>query len=257
VRDIIRRDLAASLDPVLVDQLLEAHVEAKQNLYLGGLRLNAVEGGRFCEAAFRMLQQYTSKDHKFTPLNKPLPDTEVLIRELANLPSSDFTDSIRIHIPRSLRVIYDIRSKRNTVHLADGIDPNLQDATLVVSIVDWVLAELVRIFHKVPPDKAQRIVETLVTRNTPIVADFDGYPKVLNPSLPAALHCLVVLYHRDRQGGAFKQLYDWARPPMRSNLQRTLTSLVHEKAFVHFDGNNYYITPLGQKEVEKRNLVLA
>jgi len=34
--------------------------EAKRNFYLGGLRLSAVEGGRFCEATFRLLQQRTT-----------------------------------------------------------------------------------------------------------------------------------------------------------------------------------------------------
>jgi len=77
--------------------------------------------------------------------------------------------------------VYDIRNKRNAAHLADGIDPNFQDATLVVSVVDWILAELIRLNHSVPPDEAKKIVETIVARSAPIVQDFDGFLKVLNP----------------------------------------------------------------------------
>jgi hypothetical protein len=56
-RAVIHAGLAATLDSALVDELLDAYEEAKSNYYLGGLRLSAVEGGRFCEAAFRLLQQ--------------------------------------------------------------------------------------------------------------------------------------------------------------------------------------------------------
>jgi hypothetical protein len=47
VLDTVRLDLAKTHDKKLVDELLEAYVEAKRNFYLGGLRLSAVEGGRF------------------------------------------------------------------------------------------------------------------------------------------------------------------------------------------------------------------
>src|SRR6266850_561235 len=156
MRDRIRSGLVARLDQKIVDELLEAHAEAKRNACLGGLRLSAVEGGRFCEAAFRLLQQIAMGS--FDPLGRQL-DTEGLIKKLAGLPSAAHPDSIRLHIPRALRVVYDIRNKRDTAHLADNIDPNLQDSSLVVYSLDWVLAEFVRLYHTVPANEAQSIVE--------------------------------------------------------------------------------------------------
>jgi hypothetical protein len=76
-----------------VHELLEAHAEAKRNYYLGGLRLAEVEGGRFCEAAFRLLEKIESG--KFTPLGRNL-DSEKLISRLANLSSKAQPDSIRV-----------------------------------------------------------------------------------------------------------------------------------------------------------------
>src|SRR4051812_46534982 len=110
MRATIRAGLAANLDGKLVDELLDAYEEAKRNFYLGGLRLSAVEGGRFCEAAFRLLQQIVRGT--FDRLGVQL-DTEKLIKELANLPSGSHPDSVRLHMPRALRVIYDIRNKRD------------------------------------------------------------------------------------------------------------------------------------------------
>src|SRR5215207_9843002 len=91
-----------------------------------------------------------------------LPRTDTLIDDLETLPSAAHEESVRLHIPRSLRLVYDIRNKRDAAHLADNIDPNLQDATLVVSVLDWVLAEFIRMHHNVSANQAQALVEELV-----------------------------------------------------------------------------------------------
>lgn len=251
ISGVIKSGLSLKFDGKLVDELLEAHAEAHRNFYLGGLRLCEVAGGRFCEAAFRMLEQTTTGN--FTPLNAQV-DTEKLIRQLANLPASQAFDSVRLHIPRSLRVVYDIRNKRDAAHLGDGIDPNVQDSTLVISVADWVLAEFVRLSHSVPADEAQRMVEGIVSRRAPAIQDFDGFLKVLNPRLSASDHVLLVLYQRGKAGANFSEIESWARPPMRRDLRRTLRRLTEERAMVHLNGTQYLITQLGMREVETRRL---
>lgn len=253
MRRAIEAQLASQLDAKLVRELLDAHAEAKRNFYLGGLRLSAVEGGRFCEAAFRLLQDITEGKH--TVLNKTLPKTDDLIFKLSQLDSSKFNDAVRLHIPRSLRLVYDIRNKRDTAHLSDGIDPNLQDATLVVTVIDWVLAEFIRLYHNVPPNTASKIVDGIVKRVAPVVQDFDGFLKVLNPKLGASDHSVVLLYQRGEDGATYEELEKWARPPMRANLRRTLATLVDKKDYVHFDGSLYVITRLGEQYVEGKNLI--
>jgi len=248
----IRASLASALDPTLVDELLETYTEAKRNFYEGGHRLNAVEGGRFCEAAYRLLAQRTTGS--ITPLGRQL-DTEKLTKQLANLPYGSHPDSVRVHIPRGLRVVYDIRNSRDAAHLADGIDPNLQDATLVVSVLDWVLAEFVRLYHGASPDQAQRIVEDLVTRRAPAIQEFGDFLKVLKPDLRAGDHALALLYHCGSAGASLAKLTEWARPPMRANLKRTLTGLTDDKALVHFDGQRYIITATGKQYVDERRLL--
>ena len=83
LRALVHTSLSKAFERKLVDELLEAYAEAKRNYYLGGLRLSEVEGGRFCEAAFRMLQQTATG--KFLPLGRQLK-TDDLIDDLAQLP---------------------------------------------------------------------------------------------------------------------------------------------------------------------------
>jgi hypothetical protein len=248
----LRGGLIASLDVGLVDELLTAHREAKRNFHLGGLRLSAVEGGRFCEAAFRLLQQRTKGS--FDPVGSHL-DTDALIKFLGNIPAAQQPDSVRLHIPRALRVVYDIRNKRDNAHLADGIDPNLQDASLVVAVLDWVLAEFIRLYHSVPPNMAQNMVAAVVTRSAPAIEDFDGFLKVLRTDLTASDFVLLLLYQRGPQGANLEDLQLWVQPKMRSNLRRTLSSLQHDKAYVHGGSGTFRITRSGQNYVETRRLM--
>jgi len=247
----VRAGLMAAYNEQLVDELLQAYVETKKNFYLGHLRLSEVEGGRFCEAVLRILQQRTTG--KFAPLGKQL-DTDKVIQQLATIPSMGQPDAVRLHIPRAVRMVYDIRNKRDAAHLADGIDPNVQDATLVVSVLDWILAEFVRLHHAVPPNEAREIVENMVTRVAPTIQDFAGFLKVLNPGLSSQEHVLLLLYQCGAAGATYGQLEAWARPKMRSNLRRTLRMLVDDRAFVHAGDGRYFITATGQREVEKRRL---
>jgi hypothetical protein len=71
--EAVANGLKKRVDAKLADELLDAYQGAKQNFYVGGLRLSAVEGGRFCEAAFRILEQVTTGKH--TGLNHKL-DTD-------------------------------------------------------------------------------------------------------------------------------------------------------------------------------------
>src|SRR6516225_9733092 len=112
--DQIGRSLKARFDSKLVDELLSAYQEVKHNFLLGGLRLSAVEGGRFCEAAMRILQQATTKT--FTPLGR-LIDSDRFFEKLKQIPRDNQPDSIRLNIPRVIRVIYDIRNNRDAAHL--------------------------------------------------------------------------------------------------------------------------------------------
>src|ERR1017187_2318137 len=181
--------------------------------------------------------------------------SESIIQKLENLPKNSYPDVVRIHIPRALRLVYDIRNKRDVAHLGDGIDPNLQDATMIASVLDWVLAEFIRLYHNVTANVAQQLVSEIVTRAVPVIQDFNGFPKVLKPNLAVSDDCLVLLYQRGDRGCTFQEIHAWVRPQMRANLGRTLNNLVEAKDFAHFDGNSYYVTRLGQQEVEIRHLV--
>lgn len=115
------------------------------------------------------------------------------------LVNTQANDSVRIPIPRTLRLISDVRNKRDVADLGDGIDPNQQDATMVVRNMEWVLAELVRLYHNVSAKEAHGIIVDLVSKEVPLIQEFDGFPRVLK-QLKASDHFLVLLYWRGVDG---------------------------------------------------------
>jgi len=248
----IKTSLISNFPSKLVDELLECYAEQKKNFYLGRMRPNEVEGGRFAEAAFRMLQH--AAGFAVTPLGTQL-DTDGLIRSLAMLPSTSANDSVRLHIPRTLRVVYDIRNKRDAAHLADGIDPNLQDSSFVSAAVDWVLAELVRLAHGVSPDRAFALVKAITTRRIPAVEEFGDFLKTLRPSLGPSDRILLLLYHRADSGATAAELTNWLKPSQRANLNRTLTQLQDDKDYIVSSGGKYQLTRRGILAIEAKHLI--
>lgn len=242
--------LASGVPAALVDEVLDAYGEAKRRFYLADLRPSALEGGRFSEAVFRILQW--AGGTTVTPLGRTLPRVDALLSTLQGLPST-VDDSIRLHIPRTLRLIYDIRNKRDIGHLADGIDPNVQDSTLVIANMSWTLAELVRLYHKVSPAEAQQIIDDLVAKQVPAIQVFDGEPRLLR-NVTASDHALAILYWRSPELTTLEELRTWVRPSMVKNLKRTLQSL-NEKDLVHGAAAGYRITHLGERHVESRKLI--
>lgn len=236
---------------VLVDELMEGFAEAKRRFYLGDYRPNAVEGARFAEAAFRILQWATDLNGEFKPLGKSLPRVDKMLEGFL---ASSADDSIRKHIPRALQIIYTVRNERDIAHLGDdSIDPNLMDASVVVNLMGWTLAELVRRYHSVSADKAQQIIDELVAREVPIIQTVRGFPRVLR-DLRAGEHCLVLLYAAGAEGASFADLRTWVRPKMRGNLKRTLDALIADD-LVHQDGDTFIILQPGERYVEDKRLI--
>lgn len=239
----------ASMPAELVDEVVEAFGEAKRRFYRDDLRPSEIEGGRFSEAVFRIMEWAATK--AYTPLGKSLPNVPTMMGRLEQATTAP--DSVRFHIPRTLRLIYDVRNKRDVAHLADGIDPNQQDATMIVRNMEWVLAELVRLYHHVSPGEAHGIIADLVSKDVPLIQVFNGFPRVLK-KLKASDHMLVLLYWRGAEGASPEDLCAWARPAMRRNLKRTLSGL-DAKDLIHLHDDRYLLTHLGERDVERRKLL--
>lgn len=99
-----------------------------------------------------------------------------LMNNLTQLPHGSFDDSLRLLMPRACRVIYDIASNRGARHDPDEVNPNSMDASVVMSVASWLLAEAIRFAQKgaVDPSSAELMVESLTERRYSVVEKVEG-----------------------------------------------------------------------------------
>jgi hypothetical protein len=241
--------LGASIPPDLVKALLDAYAEIKEHFFFGRFRPAELEGGRFSEAAIRVVQQMATGSH--SPLNRPLSKFEDILKSLAALPPASAHDSLRLHIPRSLWAVYNVRNRRNVGHVGGDVDPNRADAHFVMASCDWALAELLRLTFNCQLTEAQALVDALVERRIPLIQDINGFPKLLNPGLSAPDKILVHLFVRGSQGASVAEIKSWLKTTKSQTIATALSRLEHDAAYVHRSQAEVFITSSGIRYVEQ------
>jgi len=113
----------------LISKLSFHYAELKSSFMHNRLESGELNGGKFAEVVLRLIQYATDPNHTYTPIAESLPSVDSLVTKFEHVPNT-FDDSLRLHIPRALKVIYSFRNKRGVGH-AGEINPNLMDATLV------------------------------------------------------------------------------------------------------------------------------
>lgn len=245
----IKEILSSKIDPDLVERLLEHYKEFQQKFLLGQYEPSQLNCAKFAEVVMRILEYITKGN--YTPFDKNT-SLDALAKELEQLPKDKFPDSIRIHIPRIIRASYDIRSKRGVAHIGE-INPNLMDATFVVSACDWIMAEFIRLYHTGNSDEAQKIIDSIVERKIPIVEEFGDDLKVLIPNLPVADKILLILYKKHPNYISTSDLKNWIKTKSPSHITTVLSQL-DDDARIHRKGKENKITLKGIEYVEKKLL---
>jgi hypothetical protein len=135
--------------------------------------------GRFCEVVYTILDGYAKGCYAAAP-RKP-KDFVAACRGLEAY--SSVPRSFQILIPRLLPALYEVRSNRNVGHVGGDVDPDFMDSSFVVAVASWIMAELIRVFHSLSTDEAQRLVDDLSERRIPLVWKSGDMRRVLKPEL--------------------------------------------------------------------------
>jgi hypothetical protein len=174
--DKIRADISKKYPKDLVDALIDSYIEIKEQYYLNKLEPSELNGGKFVEACARIIEHELTG--QFTPLGTSIKNMVLLLRKFETSPASHH-DSFRLHIPRALLSIYNIRNRRGVGHLGGDVNANIADATLIATSADWVLAELYRMFYTSTLEEAQAVVTQLVKRKISLVHEVGEIKRVL------------------------------------------------------------------------------
>ena len=235
----------------LVSKLVYHYTRLKANFMQNRLEPGELNGAKFAEIVFRLIQYATEPQHQYTPLRQALPNVDNLVTQFQQLPRT-FDDSLRLHIPRVLRAIYGIRSKRGVGH-AGEIDANLMDSTLLMSACDWIMAELIRLYHDCSADESQNIVDRLVKRAVPIIYDRDGIKTLLKrTSYERAI--LLFLHYEGEKDVPIADLCKWVGHANVTKFRKAYLRRLHTEKmiFLNESAKICRILPPGLQYVEEK-----
>jgi len=177
---------------VLIDELITCYLELKQHYYCQEHRPSELDGGRFSEVVIRMIQHVI--DGKYIQLGTKLPNVNKVLLDFEMVDGSKYYESMRIHIPRVLNSVYNIRNRRDVGHIGKDISANENDSNYVFIACTWILVELIRIYSEKTIEEAKQMVSKLVEIELPIIQNFDDAIKILKTDLPISEKILLILF---------------------------------------------------------------
>ncbi len=241
-------DLKNVFPTELIDALMDSYIEIKTNFITQKWEPSELNGGKFVEAVVRILQYEI--DGTYTPIGTSIRNTFAELERFQRAPST-FLDSYRLHIPRCLGAIYNIRNRRGVGHLGGDVNPNKSDSLLIITISEWTLAELYRINYNVPLEQAQEMVDVLVTRKLELVFDLNGIKRILNPKLKIKDQILLILYSDNSPFLTLDNLCLHLKYENKTYLKsKILKNLDKEQHIELTIDDKIYLLPPGQKYVE-------
>jgi hypothetical protein len=206
-----------------------------------------LNGGRICEIVHTIIK---AKADGSSP-DGPQKPKNMVAACLALEAHTDVTRSLRIQIPRMLVALYEVRNNRNVGHVGSDVDPSHMDATVVFSLVKWIMAELVRVFHNITTEQASAVAESITEREVPILWRVGDTIRVLS-NLSAKDKTLAILY-ASAGAVAFKELIAGVEYGNPSRFRSVVLKGAHRDHLLHFDAKSdtAQISPVGSSYVER------
>lgn len=228
----------------LVDEIIKEFQKLHQQYFLGKWEPSQLDGGRFAEHIFRVIEYKQTKI--FTAIGTTIPRLAIY-----NSASQDTSlpESIRFHVLKLADLILDFRNKRNVAH-PGTVNVNEMDSAFVIQAANWIIAELIRLETKMSPDDAQTEIKKIIERKVPIIEEIGGRLKCLQTKLNVKEQSLVFCYQKYPKQVFLDEIFDWAEYSNKGVLRKQLQDLNAEK-LIDFRNDATILTKKGLLWVEK------
>ncbi|OLS16970.1 MAG: hypothetical protein HeimC2_45480 [Candidatus Heimdallarchaeota archaeon LC_2] len=171
----------SSIDEDDAKKLIEFWVSSKKHYFLQERSASITAAGQFCERYSKILHFicYNNKGEEFSFGPR--------IERIQNNCRNSLPDEIRMTTTRVLRSCYQIRTKRDAAH-DNGITNNTVDLIMTVSMINWLLIELLINYANVQEDEMKQFESYFSNIDIPIIEYFEGKPTILKPDLATNKH---------------------------------------------------------------------
>jgi hypothetical protein len=217
----------------LRDDLLGAFNEIVTNYEQRRWEPASLNGGKLCEAVYTIVRGYADGSYEARAKKPPnMVDACKAMEKEKHVPRS-----ISIQIPRMLIALYEIRNNRGVGHAGGDVDPNEMDATAVLYMSKWLVAELVRVLHAIPTKEATELVETLVERKVALVWRAGDKKRVLRVGLTWKQNMLLLMAS---ETGDVQEadMIRWLEHRTPARLRRDVLRPAHKERLIEYDEAN-------------------
>jgi hypothetical protein len=230
-RDIVIEALSRKLPPEIVKHLVGEYQQIKTQFLLRRFKPSELDGARFSECILRLLEFLDSGS--YTPFGTHLKNTDGICHKA--LSNTTLPEGVRFFVSRLARILLDIRNKRDVAHVGGEVSPNFADSLLVSQSADWILTEIVRVYHTTTVEKARTIVESINEVRLPIVAEVDDFVRVQATELDTKIKVLVILYHKQPSKVSDSNLARWLRYKNVSRFRSDILNTLDADAMIHYE----------------------
>lgn len=228
------------------DAVCEAVRDMLTRYIKGDMRPSELHAGDFIEAVVRLLQWLATGT--YTPIGKSLPPMDVFLKKME---TTKVDDTLRIHIPRCLYAMYGVRSRRGVGHLPGKISANKVDATLLLTIARWVLAEFIRLFHGKGHADAQEAVDLLAVQEVPLVEEFEETKRVITKMKISLPNQVLILLASVESSTLYREELQRFTKSSTTNVRVALKRLDARNLVHLYDDGRVTLTRLGQKDASQ------
>ena len=221
-------DVFRGLPPTLVADLLDAFQQVIKNYAEHRWEPAELNGGKLCEATYTILAGYLAGSYE-QRANKPTD----MVSACRNLEKSTGPRSARIQIPRMMVALFEIRNNRGVGHAGGDVDPNHMDATAVVAMSKWIVAELVRLLHGLTTKEATDLVDALVQREVPLIWRSGEKRRVLATGLSLRKSTLLLLSETGETPES--DLLSWLEQKRPANYRNNVLKPMHRERLIEYD----------------------
>lgn len=226
----------ATLPPTLTKDLLDAYAEVVTNYAERRWEPSELNGGKLCEAVYAIVEGYLSGTY---PARAQKPKNMPAACLALENKYTTAARSPRIQIPRMIVALYEIRNNRGVGHAGGDVNPNQMDATAVLCMTKWLMAELVRLLHGLTTDHATEVVEALVEREVSLIWKWGGKRRVLRTDLTQKQQVLLLLAGVTEAGES--KLVAWLEHKRVADLRKAVLRPMHKAKLIDFDETTHMV----------------
>lgn len=223
--------------------------KSKSAYWLGDITKGLLHAARFSEICIACLKQLSEPSKKID-LNKITFGK--FYEDLRKLPKpSAKEEMLYLVIPRVLKAIFTIRSKKRVAHIkmtnADSLD-----FEFVVTSCNWVMSQLIIIYLNISLEDAIILTNSIMERKIPTIEKFeDGEIMILKRGLKFKEELLLVLYQFPKR--MTRQELKIILKPKKSSYISTYLSGLYKEKLIHLNKEGAIINKNGIKEIETNN----